>query len=97
MAEAKTADTDISVLVDDIQSLKKDFAKLVNHVQRDAKNAAGQMADTLSDGAQGLYTTVADQGKRSAKALSAQVEEQPLLSIAIAFGIGFLGGRFLAR
>ncbi len=96
MVESKTTEHDIESLLDDVKSLKEDFAALVKHVQRDARDASTDFAGVLSDEAQRLYGNVADKGRRSAKALSAQVEEQPLMSLAIAFAVGFLGGRFLS-
>ena len=92
-----TADHDIGKLIADVQSLKRDLAALADHTRGSVWSSAGDTANALGAEAQRLYDGVASQGKRSAKALSLQVEEQPLLAILIAFGAGFLGGRILPR
>jgi len=97
MADAKNGELDLSSILDDVNALKQDFAALLKQLQKNARGTAEDIAENLSDDARELYASAAAQGRRSVKALSAQVEEQPLLSLAIAFGIGFVGGRFLSR
>jgi len=91
------ADHDIGKLIADVQSLKRDLAALAEHTRGSILSDAAGTASALGAEAQRLYDGVAAKGKRSAKALADQVEEQPLLSVLIAFGIGFLGGRILPR
>ncbi|HVA12061.1 MAG TPA: hypothetical protein VNF99_02310 [Stellaceae bacterium] len=91
MATATTgADTDLEQIVKDIQALKKDLARLMEHVKSGA-------AETVSDEASRLYGTIAAEGQRHAAALAQSVEEKPLASVLIAFAIGFVGGRILLR
>jgi hypothetical protein len=40
---------------------------------------------------------LAAQGERSMKALTRQVEEQPVMSLLLAFALGFAGSRWLSR
>jgi hypothetical protein len=40
---------------------------------------------------------LAAQGERSMKALGRQVEEQPIMSLLLAFALGFAGSRWLSR
>jgi ElaB/YqjD/DUF883 family membrane-anchored ribosome-binding protein len=96
MSETK-AETDLAKLLDDVQSLKRDLAALADHSRGTLWSGATDTANAIGSEAQRLYDGVAAQGKRSAQAISSQVEEQPLLSVLIAFGIGFLGGRILPR
>jgi ElaB/YqjD/DUF883 family membrane-anchored ribosome-binding protein len=86
MPEKISADSDVAALLEDVQSLKRDFSVLVSRLRDNAVSSADS-----------VYQNVADQGQRTAKALSDRVEEQPLMSLFIAFGIGFLSGRFLSR
>jgi ElaB/YqjD/DUF883 family membrane-anchored ribosome-binding protein len=58
-----------------------------------AQDAAGR----LRERADGLYEDIHDRGKRSAEAMRHQVEERPLTAIALAFAIGYIGGRLLSR
>ncbi|HEX4113448.1 MAG TPA: hypothetical protein VH020_13005 [Stellaceae bacterium] len=96
MSDTK-AETDLAKLIDDVQSLKRDLAALADHSRGTLWSGASDAANAVGSEAQRLYDGVAAQGKRSAKAISDQVEDQPLLSILIAFGVGFLGGRILPR
>jgi len=97
MAEKTKTETDLEKLMADVQSLKRDIAALAEHSRGTLWAGASDTANAISAEASRLYDGVASQSRRSAKAVSTQVEEQPLLSILIAFGIGFLGGRVLPR
>ena len=44
-----------------------------------------------------LYGLAMAEGCSAAKAVAARVGEQPLMYLAIALGLGFAGGRLLAR
>lgn len=83
-------DSDLRKIVDDIQTLKKDLARLLEHVKTGA-------TETVSEEASRLYDTIATEGQRQAAALARSVEDKPLASVLIAFGVGFLSGRILLR
>ena len=51
----------------------------------------------LSERASRIYDKVAAQSARSTEAISRQVEEQPIASLLIAFGVGFIVSRLLSR
>jgi ElaB/YqjD/DUF883 family membrane-anchored ribosome-binding protein len=97
MAEKSKAENDLEKLMEDVQSLKRDLAALAEHSRGTLWSGASETANAISAEASRLYDGVTAQSRRSAQAISTQVEEQPLLSILIAFGIGFLGGRVLPR
>lgn len=84
MTQAK--DSDFAAVSEDVASLKRDLASLMDHVRKGSKGTA-----------QDLYNGLAAEGERSVKAISRQVEEQPLTSLLIAFGIGIISGRLLTR
>ena len=84
------AESDLSQIVQDIQALKADLARLMEHVKTGA-------TETVSDEASRLYGTIASEGQRYASELAQSVEEKPLASVLIAFAIGFVGGRILLR
>ena len=94
---AAAADAAIARLIADVQSMKRDIAALAEHSRNSALSSATDAAEAIGTEAQRLYDSAVKQGRRQVKALSHEVEEQPLLSILIAFGIGFLGGRVLPR
>ena len=101
MSTAKTLETpivpDLAALQDDILSLKKDVATLLNHVQKEAVSGARGAVDRLEKQAELLYRTVAAEGHKQADVLSHKIEDQPLIAVLVAAGIGYLGGRLLAR
>ncbi|HTZ80665.1 MAG TPA: hypothetical protein VMC10_22330 [Stellaceae bacterium] len=84
MSQAK--DSDFAAISEDVASLKRDLANLMEHIRKGSNRTA-----------QDLYNGLAAEGERSVKAISRQVEEQPLTSLLIAFGIGVIGGRLLSR
>lgn len=81
MTTAKETD-----LADDVAALKRDLANLIENVKKTGKGTAHD-----------VYRNIATEGERSMKAVSRQVEEQPLMSLLIAFGVGLVGGRLLSR
>jgi ElaB/YqjD/DUF883 family membrane-anchored ribosome-binding protein len=84
----------------DIAALKRDLATLLQTIRDNAINDATQaksMVGHLGEEAiQGCHTMAA-QGERAIKAVGHQVEERPLMSLALAFAVGFLGSRLLSR
>ena len=84
------AESDLTRIAKDIQALKDDLARLVEHVKSGA-------TETVSSEASRLYETITSEGQRQAAALAHTVEEKPLASVLIAFAIGFIGGRILLR
>lgn len=90
MADNNGADSDLARLSSDIQALKEDLARLVDHLKTSA-------TETVSGEASRLYETLSSEGQRQAAALAHSVEEKPLASVLIAFAIGFVGGRILLR
>jgi hypothetical protein len=91
---------ELDAIVSDLAALRRDFAKLTDHLKsggiKGAK-AARDAADHLGEEAERLYENLAEQGERSMKALGRQVEEQPIMSLLLAFGLGFVASRFLSR
>jgi ElaB/YqjD/DUF883 family membrane-anchored ribosome-binding protein len=84
------ADSDLTRITNDIQALKDDLARLIEHFKTNA-------TETVTGEASKLYDTIAAEGQRQAAALAHSVEEKPLASVLIAFAIGFIGGRILLR
>lgn len=100
----QAAGEDLDNIKETLSSLKSDVTDLVGQMSRLAGSATGRVArraedwatDT-SEEAQRLASRVATEGQRSVKAVLHQVEEQPLLSLAIAFAAGIIAGRTLSR
>jgi ElaB/YqjD/DUF883 family membrane-anchored ribosome-binding protein len=92
---------DLDMLKNDLAALKRDFTDLAKHIKTGASDG---VADTVrrtgkqfTDQAERLYGDIADKSEQATKALSQQVENQPLLSLLAAFGVGFVVSRLLSR
>jgi len=93
--------SDLSTIGDDVVLLKRDLSRLMDHLKNGtfdaAKESTHEVVERLSDEADRLYRSLTKQSERSVKAISRQVEEQPLASLLVAFGIGLISGRLLSR
>lgn len=97
MADAERSKTDLEAITDDVAALRRDLAALATHVKTTAVTSASGAATQLSEGAYDIYGRLATEGANSAKMISRQVEEQPMVSVLVAFALGFLGSRLLPR
>jgi ElaB/YqjD/DUF883 family membrane-anchored ribosome-binding protein len=99
-SETDTA-VDFDAIVRDLAALRQDFSDLMSQMKsgalKGANGAAENILSGLSDKANHLYDSVAAQGERSVKAVGRQVEERPVMSLLIAFGVGFVASRLLSR
>jgi hypothetical protein len=97
VARDDTAAPNLDKIVDDIAALRRDISALTGHLKSSAVTGASEAIDEIGGKAKRIYGNLADQGERSAKALGEQVKEQPLLSLLVAFLVGIVASRFLAR
>ena len=77
--------------------MKRDVSNLLDHLKTGAANGAQSAADQIDEGARRLYRHIAAEGERSAKVIGQHVEEQPLVALLIALGVGYISGRLLSR
>ena len=85
---------DIEAIKQDLATLKRDLAALLDHSRDMATSGTAQtLAQQISDQANDLYRQVADRGNRTAQALGQKVEEQPVTSLLLAFSVGFIVSR----
>lgn len=92
-----TPEANLATLQADLAALRRDMASLIDNLGTQASNGAQAAAASVDDGARRIYRTVAAEGGKSVDALSRQVEEQPLVALLLAVGIGWIGGRLLSR
>ena len=92
---------DFDAIIRDVAALRQDFADLMSQMKSGAFKGANEAAENilgqLGDKANHLYDNVSAQGQRSVKAIGRQVEERPIASLLIAFGVGFVASRLLSR
>jgi ElaB/YqjD/DUF883 family membrane-anchored ribosome-binding protein len=95
------APADFDTIVDDLATLKRDFARLMEQMKSGAIDGASETVENLlgrlNERASEIYDSMSDRGERSVKAISRQVEERPITSLLVAFGIGMLASRLLSR
>jgi ElaB/YqjD/DUF883 family membrane-anchored ribosome-binding protein len=104
-SQAKTVSaTEFDRVVAELATMKREFADLVGQVKKSALHEAGEIGaavgsrfDHISRDTRHLVDAIEAQGSKSAKALGHQVEERPLISLLIAFGIGMVASRITAR
>jgi len=101
MTSKTSGEVDLATLADDVAVLKRDIVALMEHIKSDgagvAKGTAREGIERISEEARKLYRGVAADGDRAIKAIGHQVEEQPLMSLVVAFGIGLITGKLLSR
>ena len=97
MSESDKSESGVAGLQDDIATLKRDVASLIEHLKLGATTGAQSAAEHLEDGAHRIYRGVAAEGERAAEVVCRQIEAQPLVALLIALGVGYIGGRLLSR
>ena len=88
-AAAEDVADEVARLREDLAALKTDITGLVKSMRSDA----GEIGEEAEE----LYAKLAKEGERSARAVVREFEERPLMTLLIAFAVGFIGGRFLPR
>ena len=89
--------SDIDAIASDVEKLKKDLAKTMDHLKAVTVNGANNITDFASDEAAAVYKAMAKKGEKAQKAITKHVEEQPVQSLLIAFAVGFLFSRLTDR
>jgi hypothetical protein len=97
MNSSATQDTDLAILRNDLSTLKQDVASVIEHLKAGITHGAQSAASRVDDGSRQLYRDAAAEGERSIKIVRDRTERQPLAALLLAFGVGFVGGRLLAR
>jgi ElaB/YqjD/DUF883 family membrane-anchored ribosome-binding protein len=97
MAKTETDQSDLAAIAEDVAKLRRDLATLMTHVKEGGADIAQDTLEKISKEARDIYRAVAAEGEHSLKAMSKRVEEQPIASILIAFGIGLIAGKLLSR
>lgn len=96
-----TEEPDIDRVKEEISALTRDLALLIDKLKTAAADgsveAVRESVEQLGDRARMLHETLGAQGERSANAVTRQIEAHPVVSLLVAFGVGFLASRLLAR
>ncbi len=97
MASNSSVENDIAALREDLTSLRQDLASLVSSLKANAADNMSRTASQLDDNVQAIYRSALNSGEQSAKQISKQIEDHPLLAIMLVLGAGYLGGRLMSR
>ncbi len=88
---------EFKAMMADLAALRADVAKLAGYVKSSSVSAAESAAEQVSAEATRLMGTVTDASKSSLKAVERQIDLHPMASLMLAFGLGFVGSRLLAK
>lgn len=96
-ATAVESSSEFKAMMADLAALRADVAQLAGHVKSSTVNAAEVAAGQVSAEATRLMGTVSDVSKSSVKAVERQIDAHPLVSLMLAFSLGFVGSRLLTK
>ena len=82
---------------EDLDALKRDVASLVEHIKDGATNTVQNAAGEVERRVRRLGQQAGAERDRSTTALNLFVQNQPLVALTIAVGIGYVGARMLRR
>lgn len=89
-----------AALRDEVEALRAELANLHEQMRTLGSSAARTAKAGVRDAKAHLHDAVGaakEHGKQAAESLEAKVEENPLLSLGVAFGIGLLVGAILRK
>lgn len=101
---AERAKDDVDALKEDLATLREDMKRLGEDLRGLAGSAAGsarRAAETegakLREEVEEAVRSVLGRGNKAVEDVTAQIEQRPLLSVILAFVVGFVLGRLLDR
>ena len=82
---------DLAMVREDLDALKRDVASLIEHMKGGAANTVQNAAGEVERRVRSLGQQAGAEGDRSTKAFKLFVQNQPLVALTIAAGIGDAG------
>jgi ElaB/YqjD/DUF883 family membrane-anchored ribosome-binding protein len=93
----RETDKELDAVRKDLKALRSDLSGLMNSLKdtgvrraSDARNAASEQIDRTVD-------QLREHGRNTTESLGREIQERPLASLAIAFGVGFLASKLVDR
>ncbi|WP_449220016.1 DUF883 family protein [Tistrella mobilis] len=103
-ASGKAVDTEMETLKADLAALKADLAKVTRQAGRTAGIGAEELGDKANEEISRLKTEVdrlmqlaSERGRGAVAAAEHKIEERPLTSVLVAFGVGLVIGKLIDR
>ncbi len=102
MAEAKSSiedglKRDVDAIKADMDALRKDLVAVLDTLKGTASTRAEAEIEALRKRLDRIATGAQASGRESLRKVEEQIEERPLVSLAIAFAVGLLLGRIFNR
>lgn len=88
---------EIDTLKSDVAAVRGDIASLTNAIKGDAANGLDKAARNFSKSASHAFDTALAKERDAQKAVTQQVQENPLQSMLVAVGLGFVVGSLMRR
>jgi ElaB/YqjD/DUF883 family membrane-anchored ribosome-binding protein len=95
MNASMKVEPDLAMVREDLDALKRDVASLIEHMKDGATNTVQNAAGEVERRVRSFGQQAGAERDRSTKALNLFVQNQPLVALTIAAGIGYVGGRVL--
>jgi ElaB/YqjD/DUF883 family membrane-anchored ribosome-binding protein len=92
MAE-RDLNKDVDAIKADLDALRKDLSSVLETIKGTAKSRAESEIEALQRRINQIASDVQTSGRDSLRAVEGQIEEKPLVSVAIAFAVGLILGR----
>ena len=97
MNASMTVEPDLAMVREDLDALKRDVSSLIEHVKDGATNTVQNAASEVGRRVRSWGEQAGAERDRSTTALNLFVQNQPLVALTIAAGIGYVGARMLRR
>ncbi len=88
---------DIETLKEDLSALRDDLKSLRGSVAGELRNGADRAADGAAAAARSAMASVSAAGEKSYSVAARQIEANPLTSVLVAAGVGFVIGSLIRR
>jgi ElaB/YqjD/DUF883 family membrane-anchored ribosome-binding protein len=94
---ARQFESEFDTVRDDLTKLSSDIANLAASLKDGATDTAREQLAAARNRFERLTEEARSRGEEQLEGLSATIEERPLTSVLIAFGVGVILGRLLDR
>lgn len=88
---------EVKAMMADLAALRADVAHLAGRLKTNSISAAENAATQIGDEAARLMDSVSTARKTSVHAVEQQIDAHPLISLLLAFSVGFVGSRLLTK
>jgi ElaB/YqjD/DUF883 family membrane-anchored ribosome-binding protein len=94
---SSNVESEYATLKEDLAKLRADVAALSAAVRTTASDTVQEQVDVIRDRINHLARDAREEGQQRLDDLAGQIEERPLTSVLLAFGVGLLIGKLFDR